>query len=285
MHQFKEKQIISQDLIRHYCGHLMEQEKAYSTILQYSYALHSLLDYLADAAITKTNMINWKVFLTERYAPASVNAMVAAANGFLDYYGYGDCKVKSLKIQHELFSREEKELSRNEYIRLVRAAENSGNPRLSLILQTICATGIRVSELQFITVETLRTGRAEVNNKGKRRTIFLPEKLRRSLSKYIKMQKKTAGPIFITKSGKPLNRSNIWREMKALCDKAHVEPDKVFPHNLRHLFARTFYGLQKDLSRLADLLGHTSINTTRIYTKESGMVHARQMSRMELVIT
>ena len=168
---------------------------------------------------------------------------------------------------------------------LVRAADGMGNRRLSLVVQTICATGIRVSELKFITVDAVRTGHTEINNKGKRRTIFLPGKLRRMLSKYIKETHKIEGAVFTTRNGKPLDRSNIWRDMKALCESAGVEPDKVFPHNLRHLFARTYYGIEKDLSRLADILGHSSVNTTRIYTMESGAVHAHQIERLGLIIT
>lgn len=219
------------------------------------------------------------------YAAASVNAMLAAVNGFLSFCGWSDCRVKPLKIQRELFCREEQELSREEYLRLVRAAVQSGNERLSLVLQTICSTGIRVSELLFITAEAVRSGRAVVRCKGKTRYILLPERLRRALSAYLAKQKRAAGPVFITRTGKPLDRSNIWRDMKALCKRAGVKAGKVFPHNLRHLFARTFYSLEKDLSRLADILGHTNVSTTRIYTVESGAAHRRQMERMGLVIT
>ena len=211
--------------------------------------------------------------------------MLAAANGLFDFCGWTDLKVKPLKIQKSLFCNADKELTREEYIRLIRAAEQDGNQRLSLVIQTICATGIRVSELRFITAETVQSGRVEINNKGKRRSVFLPDKLRRLLKKYLQTQKRTAGPVFITKMGKPLDRSNIWRDMKALCERAGVAPGKVFPHNLRHLFARIYYTLEKDLSRLADILGHSNVNTTRIYTMESGVVHARQMERMGLVIT
>ena len=177
-----------------------------------------------------------------------------------------------------------RELTREEYARLVRAAEREGNQRLSLMIQTICATGIRVSELRFFTVEAVRAGRAEVCNKGKSRTVFLPGKLQKVLLKYVKAQKIAAGPVFVTRTGRPLDRSNIWSDMKKLCQAAHVAESKVFPHNLRHLFARTYYGLEKDIVRLADILGHSSINTTRIYTMESGRTHRRQLERMQLVI-
>lgn len=199
--------------------------------------------------------------------------------------GWNDLIVKPLKIQKSLFRDESRELSYNEYKRLVLAAENAGNRRLSLVVQTICATGIRVSELQFITVEAVRTGRTEIANKGKRRTIFLPDKLRRILTKYMKENGIKEGAVFTTRTGKPLDRSNIWRDMKALCESAGVDSSKVFPHNLRHLFARTYYSIEKDLSRLADILGHSNINTTRIYTMESGVVHARQIERLGLTIT
>ena len=217
--------------------------------------------------------------------------MIAAVNGFLRFMGWRECAVKLLNIQKSPFCDEGRELTRSEYVRLVRAAELDGNRRLALVLQTICATGIRVSELKFITVEAVQTGRAEIANKGKRRTVFLPDKLRRLLRTYLQAQKKTAqpadvkNPVFTTRTGRPLDRSNIWRDMKRLCDSAGVEPGKVFPHNLRHLFARTYYTLEKDLSRLADILGHSSVNTTRVYTMESGAVHARQMERMGLVLT
>lgn len=230
-------------------------------------------------------LIEWKEHLAKEYAPASVNTVLAALNGFLKFMGWDDLKVKPLKIQRSLFTDGSRELSREEYARLVRAAEKPGNRRLSLVLQTICSTGIRVSELKFITVAAVQAGRAEVSNKGKRRTVFLPKKLSKMLLAYLKEQKIREGPIFVTRRGKPLDRSNIWRDMKALCESAGVDPVKVFPHNLRHLFARTYYSVEKDLSRLADILGHSSVNTTRIYTMESGTVHLMQLERLGLLIT
>ena len=230
-------------------------------------------------------MISWKNHLAEIYALSTANTMIAAVNGFFVFMNWRELSIKQFKIQKSPFLKEEKELTRQEYIRMVQAAERNTNERLSLVIQTICATGIRVSELRFITVEAVQSGRAEVSNKGKRRTVFLQAKLCKLLRKYIQKQKKTAGPVFTTKTGKPLDRSNIWRDMKALCESANVNPEKVFPHNLRHLFARTYYSLEHDLSRLADILGHSNINTTRIYTAESGAVHARQMERMALIVT
>ena len=240
---------------------------------------------LDNFSITKHETLTPILWVPASHAPATVNSILAAVNGFFRFMGWKDIAVKLLKIQKALFCDERRELTRAEYARLVSAAQKVGNERLSLVMQTICATGIRVSELRFITVEAVTTGRAELCNKGKRRTVFLPGRLRRLLRKYLQKQKKTAGAVFTTRTGRPLDRSNIWRDMKALCESADVEPSKVFPHNLRHLFARTYYSLEKDLSRLADILGHSSVNTTRIYTVESGSVHLRQMERMGLVIT
>lgn len=280
-----ENKTITPELIRRYAVSLREQEKAPATIEKYVYDLTALCGYLDGAALTKTVLIGWKEHLAKRYAPASVNTMIAAVNSLLDFCGWADLKVKPLKLQKSMFCDEGKELTRSEYIRLIHAAGKEGNERLSLVIQTICATGIRVSELKFITAAAVQFGRTEISNKGKRRTVFLPDKLRRILKKYLQKQKRTDGPVFVTKTGKPLDRSNIWRDMKALCEGAGIAPGKVFPHNLRHLFARTYYTLEKDLSRLADILGHSNVNTTRIYTMESGVVHARQMERMELIIT
>ena len=222
--------------------------------------------------------------LAQSYLPASVNSMLAAVNGFLEWAGYPQYRVKPLKIQREIFTKPEKELSKEEYVRLVKAAEEKQNRRLALILQTICSTGIRVSELRFITLDAIKSGRAVVDCKGKNRTIFFPETLSRVLRAYCREQGIKGGIIFCTKNGKPLDRSNIWRDMKTLCSSAGVDPEKVFPHNLRHLFARTYYRMEKDLSRLADLLGHSNVTTTRIYTMESGVEHARQVDKMGLVV-
>ena len=272
-------------LIRRYADHLREQERSAATIQKYAHDLSALLEYLQGEALTKALMIGWKEALSADHAPATVNSMLVAVNGFLRFMGWHALTVRLLKIQRPLFREEQRELSKAEYARLVDAAQRAGDERLALILQTICATGIRVSELRFISAEAVRSGRAEVCNKGKRRTVFLPDRLRRLLKTSLKKQKITAGAVFVTRTGRPLDRSNIWRAMKALCKSAEVEPSKVFPHNLRHLFARAYYALEKDLARLADILGHSSINTTRIYTMESGTVHARQIGRMGLVIT
>lgn len=281
----EKRPVINQKTIEKYITWLREQERSKATLQKYTHDLNLLLKYLREADLTKMALIDWKEKLISQYAPASVNAILAAVNGYLRYMGWLNLTVKPLKIQRSLFLEEEKELTKAEYVRLVRAAQMQENERLSLVLQTICATGIRVSELRFITVEAIQKGRVEIANKGKMRIVFLPDKLRKLLRKYMQKQKKTAGAVFTTRNGKPLDRSNIWRDMKKLCKDANVSEKKVFPHNLRHLFARTFYSIEKDLSRLADILGHTNLSTTRIYTAESGSVHARQMEKMKLIVT
>lgn len=271
--------------IEAFAQYLRDQERSAATIEKYVHDVRALAAFLNGREISKGLLLEWKEALIEAYAPASVNTMLAAANRFLGFCGLNELRLRKLKIQKTLFLSEEKELTRAEYVRLVQAAERQENARLSLVIQTICATGIRVSELRFITAEAVQSGRAEVSNKGKRRAVFLPDKLRKLLRAYLQKQRITAGAVFLSKNGRPLDRSNVWRDMKALCESAGVAPGKVFPHNLRHLFARTFYALEKDLSRLADILGHSSVNTTRIYTAESGAVHARLLGRLNLVVT
>lgn len=276
---------ITADHIAQYAAHLQEQERAKNTVKKYVHDLHDFMAFLNGQPITKGAVIAWKEHLADTYTPATVNSMLAAVNGFFHFMDWPKLSVKPLKVQRPLFCDENREMTRAEYVRLVDAARRQGNERLALLLQTICATGIRVSELRFITVEAAALGRTVVSNKGKRRTVFLPGKLCKLLKKYLKKQKITEGSVFVTRTGKPLDRSNIWRDMKALCESAGVEPDKVFPHNLRHLFARTYYSLEKDLSRLADILGHSNVTTTRIYTAESGFVHAQQMEQLGLILT
>lgn len=280
-----ERLVINELSIQEYLLYLKEQERSSATIQKYAHDLYSLLEFLPDRVISKSILIDWKQELIGKYASASVNTKLAAINGYLQFKGWHNLMLKPLKIQRSLFLEEEKELTKEEYVRLVRAAQRKENERLALVIQTICTTGIRVSELKFITVEAVQRGRAEISNKGKRRIVFLPDQLRKLLKKYIRNQKKTTGAVFTTRTGKPLDRSNIWRDMKKLCADAQVSEKKVFPHNLRHLFARTFYAIEKDLSRLADILGHTNLTTTRIYTAESGSVHARQIGRMNLIVT
>ena len=275
--------MITEEQIQVYLHTLREQERANQTIKKYAHDLSALVLWLNGRDLNKENLITWKEYLITRYAAASVNTMLAAINGFLSFIGCPELKVKPIKIQRQIFCSPEKELNKAEYLRLIAAAKKNGNERLALAIQTICSTGIRVSELQFITVEAVRIGRTEVYCKGKRRSIWIPKDLRKNLTTYLRTKKRTAGPVFVTKTGKPLDRSNIWRDMKALCTNAGVAPSKVFPHNLRHLFARTYYSLEKDLLRLSDILGHSNITTTRIYTMESGHIHAQQLNKMGLV--
>lgn len=277
--------VLTKELIEDYGIYLREQEKAVNTVRKYMQCMDTLRKDLEGKSVTKAALITWKETLSSSYAAASVNAMVAAVNTFLEFAGWVDCRIKPLKIQRSLFCREEKELNRNEYQRLVKTAERTGKERMCLVLQTIASTGIRVSELRFITMEAVQIGRAVVRCKGKTRTVFLPEKLCGLLLKYMRRQNRKSGAVFVTRTGNPLDRSNIWREMKMLCKEAGVSADKVFPHNLRHLFARVYYTIEKDISRLADILGHTSIVTTRVYTMESGAVHRAQIQRMGMIIT
>lgn len=262
--------------------YLENEEKSKATVEKYLRDVRSFVDFVKDKNLTKEQTLSFKNILVERYAPASVNSMLVAVNAFLDFIGMSECKVKQLKIQRQLFANEEKELSHEEFRRLVSAAEDS---RISAVIQTICGTGIRVSELKYITVEAVQRGKATVNCKNKTRVIFIPLQIKKMLKAYIKKTGISAGSVFVTRSGKPLDRSNIWKEMKALCRRARVSENKVFPHNLRHLFARTFYKIEKDIVRLADLLGHSSINTTRIYTTECGADHIRSIEKVCIRLT
>lgn len=236
------------------------------------------------AAVDKTTAVEWKSYLIGKgYAPVTVNAMLSALNGFLRFMGWEESRVKFLKVQRCLFRDKERELNRGEYERLIDAAVRHGDNRLALLIETICATGIRVSEVQYITMEAVKNRRAVISLKGKIRTILLPGKLCKKLQDYARKEKIRSGEIFIRKSGKGIGRSQIWREMKKLCEKAGVEKRKVFPHNLRRLFARTFYKVSKDIAELADILGHSSIETTRIYLISTGEGHARRMERLQLI--
>lgn len=262
---------------------LLADEKSSATVEKYLRDLKNLLEFTKGEPVTKELVVRYKQMLLERYAPASVNSMLAAVNSFLKWKGWLDCSVKSVKIQHRSFRDRDRELTREEYLRLLQAAKECKKERLWL-LQTLCATGIRVSELRFITVESLRRGCAWVNMKGKNRQVLLPAKLCRLLSSYAKKEGIRSGSIFVTRSGNPLDRSNILHEMKALCSRAKVSPQKVFPHNLRHLFACVYYQATKDLGRLADVLGHSNVNTTRIYTGISPAEHIRQLEKLRLLL-
>ena len=274
---------INKERIQAFRIHLIEEEKASATIEKYMHDVMVFAEWLGERDLEKTVILAYKAELCENHAPASVNAALVSLNQFFVFCGLHDLRVKNLKIQRQMFANSDKELSKTEYERLLTAARSKKNERLYLLMQTICSTGIRVSELRFVTVEAVERGIAEINCKGKRRQVFLPKELRKMLGRYIREQNRKSGAVFVTKNGNPLDRSNIWSDMKKLCKSAGVSEKKVFPHNLRHLFARTFYSLQKDVVRLADILGHSSINTTRIYTMETGVVHRRQIERLGLL--
>ena len=278
------ERIITNSMIGDFECYLRSDEKSDNTIEKYIRDVRAFSAFTEAREISKSVVMEFKASLVESYEVTSANSMIAAVNAFLRFMGWVDCCIKQLKVQKKAFCSEEKELTKAEYIRLVNAAKAEGNERLNLILQTICGTGIRVSELQFITVEAVRKGEATVSCKNKTRTVFIVRELQKKLLNYIKIKGITTGYVFITKSGKPMSRCNIWREMKALCEQAGVSPDKVFPHNLRHLFARTFYGIEKDIAKLADILGHSNINTTRIYIITTGAEHKRKMESMRLII-
>ncbi len=265
--------------------YLIENEKSPATVEQYLRDARSFAEFLGNRELSREFVLAYKQYIIEKgYAVRSVNSMIASVNAFLEFRGRPDCRVKALKLQRQVFCPEEKELTKAEYLRLVVTAQKKGNGRLALLIQTICSTGIRVSELQFITVEAAKRGEAVVRCKGKTRTVFLVKELRKNLLRYCAEQGIRSGCIFITKTGKPVNRTSVWREMKNLCRQARVAESKVFPHNLRHLFARTFYGIEKDIAKLADILGHSSIDTTRIYIISTGTEHRRRMEHMRLVI-
>jgi len=257
------------------------EEKSPATLEKYMRDVKRFRDSLGDGPITKESVMEYKKELAARLKATTVNSHLVAVNRFLRFLGREECCVKLLRVQRQMFANEDREMTTKEYGRLVKAA---GNTRIGYIIQTICGTGIRISELQYITVDALARGKAVVQCKNKSRVIFLPTQVQRMLKKYIREKHITEGSVFVTRSGKPLNRSNIWREMKALCEKAGIAPEKVFPHNLRHLFARTFYGMEKDIVQLADLLGHSSINTTRIYTIESGARHRRSLEQVNYIL-
>lgn len=267
-----------------FADYLRAEERSAGTIEKYMRDVRKFFCWLADKSLEKVQVSAWRAqLLADGYAPETVNSMIVALNRFLDFIGHSDCRVHTLRIQRKLFRRQERELTRTEYERLVQTAERKGQERLPLLLEAITATGIRVSEVKYLTVEAARAGRAEIALKGKIRVILLPNKLCRKLLKYAKKQKTVSGEIFLTKNGKSLSRRQIWSEMKHLCKFAGVEASKVFPHNLRHLFATVFYQACKDIAKLADVLGHSSIETTRIYLVTSGTEHARQLAHLRLI--
>ena len=275
---------ITAKAIAEFKEHLILEERSKITIEKYIRDVKAFSAYTQNAAITKETVIAYKKHLQENYAVRSVNSMLASINSLFAFLNWHDLKVKALKLQQQVFCPEEKELTKAEYARLCRTAERKHNERLNLILQTICGTGIRVSELQYITVEAVKNGEAVVNCKAKTRSVFIVKELKQKVLRYAAEQGIKSGMIFVTRTGKPISRTNIWREMKALREEANVNPGKVFPHNLRHLFARVFYGIEKDIAKLADILGHSSINTTRIYITSTGTEHRQRMENMRLIL-
>lgn len=262
-----EERILTGEDLSAYAKKLALEERSENTIEKYLRDVRAFRAWLDGKGVTKELAIAYKQkLLNDGYAVRSVNSMLASINGLFAFLGWHDYRVRTIKTQKQIFCPEDKELTKAEYLRLVNAARKNGNERLNLVLQTICGTGIRVSELEFITVEAAQRGEATVSCKGKTRSVFLVKELRKKLLGYARARGIRTGCIFITRTGKPISRTNIWREMKGLCQQANVNPNKVFPHNLRHLFARVFYGIEKDIAKLADILGHSSINTTRIYT-------------------
>ena len=278
-----QKRFITTSIIAAYKEYLISEERSPVTVEKYIRDVAAFAEYAQMTEITKDTVLAYKKQIMRHYAVRSVNSMLSSINNLFAFLSWHDLKVKTLKIQRQIFCSEEKELTKAEYARLCKAAEMR-NERLKLILQTICGTGIRVSELQYITVEAAKQGEAVVNCKAKTRIIFIIKELRKKLLRYASEQNIKTGMIFITKAGNPINRTNIWREMKSLCKAANVNPQKVFPHNLRHLFARVFYGIEKDIAKLADILGHSSINTTRIYIVSTGTEHRRRMENMHLIL-
>lgn len=280
-----ESRFLNQDMLDLFEHNLILEEKSEATVEKYMRDIRAFKKYLCNSGVSKEIVIAYKKSLIDAgYANRSINSMLASINSLFGFLGWYDCRVKAIKIQRDVFCAEEKDLSREEYIRLVKAARSHGNDRLCMIMQTICATGIRVSELNYITVETVKKGMTKVRCKGKIRTIMIVKKLQKRLLKYARDRKIKSGCIFITSSGKPINRTNIWKDMKDLCKSADVNPTKVYPHNLRHLFARIFYSIEKDIAKLADILGHSNINTTRIYIISTGEEHRRFLEKMDLIL-
>ena len=276
--------VITKTTIEQFEAYLHKEERSNGTVDNYIRNVRELAAWLAGQAVTKEQLVAWKDALqAKRLQPTTVNAKLAAIGCFLRVMGWQDCQVRFLRVQRRVFREKEKELTREEYEKLLAAAQQQGSARLALLLETICATGVRVSEVQYITVEAARRGRADVTMKGKIRTILIPNKLCRKLLKYAKQTKTASGKIFLTRNGTALSRKQIWAEMKSLCKAAGVSPDKVFPHNLRHLFATVFYRACHDIVKLADVLGHSRIETTRIYLVTTGFEYAKQLEQLGLV--
>lgn len=270
--------------------YLISEEKAHSTVRKYVREAERLMEWLEKKrgkkhkdTVEKKDLMEYKAFILRSHAPTSVNAALASINSFFEFCGRNELKVKNVRIQRQVFAQHEKEITLEEYRRLLITAQSRGNDRLYYLMQTLCSTGMRVSELKYVTVDSIRKGYAEIDCKSKHRIVFIPDNLCEMLRRYVREKGIEQGPVFITAGGVAMDRSNIWAGMKGLCREAGVEKEKVYPHNLRHLFARTFYGKQKDIVRLADILGHSSVNTTRVYTIESGDEHRRQIQDLGLI--
>lgn len=275
---------ITEARMKHFADYLIQEERSVGTVEKYLRDIRAFAGWLGEQQAKREYVIRWREHLLQKgYAPVTINSMLSSLNGFFRFLGWEECRGKFLRIQKRMFRKQEKELNREEYEKLLLTARSQGRERLSLVMETICSTGIRVSEVLYITVEAVRNKRAEIFLKGKIRTILLPKKLCRKLLKYAQRQKITSGEIFRTRSGKSLSRHQIWKEMKELCACAGVESSKVFPHNLRHLFAVTFHRVCRDITKLADVLGHNSIETTRIYLLSTGKEHVWQLERLGLV--
>ena len=274
---------ITEKTVLKYEARLICEEKSTATVKKYIRDIRAFQKWLKNGILNKESVLAYKKYLAVRRKPAGVNSVLSSLNSFFVFLERHDCRVKTLKIQKQIFAPLERELTRAEYERLLSTAQTLHKQRLYLLMQTVCSTGIRISELHFITVSALYRETAEIRCKGKIRQVFLPKKLCRILLRYAKEQNIRSGPVFVTRGGKPLDRSKVWSEMKKLCEHAGVSKEKVFPHNLRHLFARTYYAQQKDIVRLADVLGHSNINTTRIYTMETGEEHRKQLEKLGLL--
>lgn len=274
---------VTNEIVNRFKVYLYEEEKSDNTIEKYMRDIRFFREWVGNKGIDKSIVLEYKKELCDKYAPKSVNSILSSLNALFMYMNWYELKVKTLKIQRQIFADKEKELTKAEYERLLTAAKNKKNERLYFLMQTLGSTGLRISELKYVTCEAVNTGQAVINCKGKIRRVFLPKQLCKMLKTYVKQQRIKSGSVFITRNGRPLDRSTIWKMLKDLCESANVIKSKVFPHNFRHLFARTFYSLQKDIVRLADILGHASINTTRIYTIESGDVHIKQLQKLGLL--
>lgn len=269
--------------IKNFELYLTEEEKSFATIEKYKRDVTAFFLWAKNEDLTKKIVLEYKEHIKENYSPASVNSMLSSLNAFFTFLKRHDLTVKTLKIQRKIFTDEEKELTKAEYERLLDTAKKRKDKKLYYLIQTVASTGLRVSEIKYVTTKAVKSGRATINCKGKIRQVLLPKQLCKMLKGYIKEKNIKSGSVFVSKSGKALDRSNIWKMLKSLCERSKVSKEKVFPHNFRHLFARMFYSLQKDIIRLADILGHSNVNTTRIYTVESGEIHIKQLQELNLL--